>query len=363
MADTKTYKILKKDENKEKGEIELEIEMTAEIVDAHKKESVKDLGADLEFPGFRKGAAPEEMVIEKVGEMAIFEKSTYKALNNIIPLVITDEKIDTLEQPSINVTKITPGSPVVFKMKMTLMPELSLPDYKEIAKEVSPIAKQKVEGKEIEEYIDYIRKQRAQALASAQKQNAPASPDKSSPEEASQDSELELPELNDEFVKTLGDFKDVDSFKKQLEENMLLDKNTKESQRRRLEILEKIIDGTKGNIPDVLVNQELERMLAKFRQDIENMKMNFGDYLKELKKTEEDLQKEWKVDAIKRVKMNLILPKIADEEKLKADPEEIKSEVAKIKEQHKEVDGTHAMLYVTNVLTNEEVFKFLENIK
>lgn len=349
MSENKIYKILKKGEIKN-SEIELEIEISQATIEGNYDRATTELGEDLELPGFRKGKAPKDRVTEKVGEMAILEKATYKTINDIVPIVISAEKLDALSQPSITVTKLVPKSPIEFKMKVTLMPEVILPDYKTLAKTVSEIKKQEITDKEVDEYIDYIRKQRAEATM--MHENKKIDQDK-----------LELPELNEEFVKSLGDFKDVDEFKKKLKENMLQEKEMKEAQRRRLEIMEKIITEAKIDLPDVLVDQELDQMMHKFQHDIENMKMNFEEYLTALKKTEDDLRKEWKPDAEKRTKMNLLLPKIADAEKLKPKDDEIKKEVEHLKEHHKDISDAHATMYVANVLTNEEVFKFLEEVK
>lgn len=341
------YKILKKEENK--GEVTVEVEVDVKLVDSYKDQAIKDYQSEVEIDGFRKGHVPANIIVEKVGEMALFEKCAYKALNNIIPVLVTEEKIDALTQPSVSITKLAPGSPVTFKMTVTLMPELTLPDYKSIAKSVETKKAEAATDKELEEYIDYIRKQRRDSIAMSKNEKI--------------DEKAPLPELDDAFVKTLGDFKNVDDFKKQLKENMSSSKEQKEHERRRLEIIEKIIKDTKGDIHQVLIDQELENMMNKFRNDIERMGMKFEDYIKEIKKSEEDLRKEWKVDAEKRVKMNMILPKIAEQEKLKVDPKTVKKEVEHIKEHQKDIDEMHATLYVTNVLTNEEVFKFLENIK
>ncbi|MCB9805762.1 hypothetical protein H6775_01215 [Candidatus Nomurabacteria bacterium] len=343
----KQYKILNQEE-KDKSELVVTVELDQKFIDQFRDASIKDFKADIEMDGFRKGQVPDKMIIEKVGEMAILEKSAYKALNNIIPMIIVQEKINALTQPAISITKIAQGSPLEFKMTVTLMPEINLPDYKKIAKDVAQVKEVKVEEKEIEEYLDYIRTQRRDAIAMSKNEKI--------------DAKTPLPELDDDFVKTLGNFKDVEDFKKQLKENVQQDKELKEKQKRRLDIMEKVITETKVNVPDVLIEQEVENMLHKFKHDIENMKMKYEDYLNAIKKTEEDLKKEWKTDAEKRVKMNLILPKIAETEKLKAKDEDVAHEVKHLKEHNPEVDENHATIYVGNVLTNEEVFKFLEEI-
>ena len=116
--------------------------------------------------------------------------------------------------------------------------------------------------------------------------------------------------------------------------------------------MEKIIEGTEVNLPKILIDQELGRMLGEFKNRIESMKMNFEEYLTHLKKTEDDLKKEWVEDAKKRTKMNLILPKIGSEENIKADEKEVEKEVKHLKEHHPDIDTDTARMYVTNVLSN-----------
>ena len=90
--------------------------------------------------------------------------------------------------------------------------------------------------------------------------------------------------------------------------------------------------------------------------------MSFDEYLKEIKKTTDELKEEWKVDAEKRAKMNLILPKIAREEKIKAEEKEIELEIENLKKHHPDIDENVAKVYVTNVLTNQKVFELLDTL-
>src|SRR5690606_15951422 len=128
--------------------------------------------------------------------------------------------------------------------------------------------------------------------------------------------------------------------------------------------IEAIIKESKVTVPDVLIHEELQKMLDEFRGRVESMKMDFEEYLTTLKKTEDDLKKEWHTDAEKRAKMNVILPAIARKESLKPDQKEIDHEIKHLKEHYKEkdIDETRARIYVAHVLTNEKVFQFLENL-
>ena len=175
--------------------------------------------------------------------------------------------------------------------------------------------------------------------------------------------EPELPELNDEFVRSLGPFKDVTDFKDKLKENIKLEKSNQIREKTRLKIVEKIIENTEVEMPEILIDVELDKILYRMESDITQMGLKFEDYLKHLNKTVEDLKKEFRNDAEKKAKLGLILNKIAEEEKIIPDAEQVANEVAMILEHYKEADPERARIHAENVLTNEKVFEFLENQK
>ena len=111
---------------------------------------------------------------------------------------------------------------------------------------------------------------------------------------------------------------------------------------------------------EVLVQYEIERMKDEFRYDIEKMGLKMESYLKDAKKTEADLEKEWHEPAIKRVKAEIILREIAITEKIEADKEKVEHEVKHMMEHHKEADPKKVESYVKDVLRKEKVFNFLE---
>lgn len=349
---TKNYKVKNKEEKN--SMVTFEIEVSKDYVETFKEKSIKTLGKDIEIKGFRKGKVPNDKLIDTLGEMKIWEESSYQALHEILPVIVLEEKIEAITSPQIAVTKIAPGSDLEFKATFALMPKVELADYAKIAKGVSSPEKVEATDKEIDEYIDYIRKQRAEADFVQKKTNG---------EDVKEEDKNKLPELNDDFVKTLGDFKGVDDFKKQLKENLQKEKEVGAKNKRRTEIIEKIIAESKIELPDIIVEDEKNRMLQQYKSDIERMGVKFEDYIKELKKSEYDLMKEWHTDAVKRAKMNLILPEIAKKEELKPDEKRMESEMKHIVEHHKEVDEHHARHYLSHVLTNEAVFEFLENLK
>lgn len=336
---SKDYKILKI-EDRQEAEKEMVIEISQEFISTFTEKALAEFVKEAEIEGFRKGKAPVQAVKERVGEMALFQEAAQRAIQELIPVILLEEKLDAITMPHVHLTKIAPGNPVEFMMHFFTMPEVELADYKKLTK---GIKKESVELKdeEVTGYIDQIL-------------NARATKDEAG--------ETVKPELNDEFVKTLGDFKDVADFKTKLSENMKNDKEMQANQKRRIQIIEEIIKETKFKLPEVLVEEEQYKMLDEFRGRVESMKMNFEEYLATIKKTEDELKAEWRDDAVKRAKMNIILPQIANKESIKPDEKDIDHELSAIKEQYKDIDENRARVYIAGVLTNEKVFQFLETL-
>jgi trigger factor len=113
-------------------------------------------------------------------------------------------------------------------------------------------------------------------------------------------------------------------------------------------------------LPEILVQVELDKILYRMESDITQMGLKFEDYLKHLNKTTDDLKKEFRGDAEKKAKLALVLNKISKIENISADKEQVAKEVAMILEHYKDADPERAEIHAENVLTNEAVFRFLE---
>jgi trigger factor len=113
-------------------------------------------------------------------------------------------------------------------------------------------------------------------------------------------------------------------------------------------------------LPDILVQSEIERMLSQFKYDVSQMGIKFEDYLTHVKKTEADIRKEWEKDAENKAKGQLVLSKIGQLEKLTPDETVVETQVKHLMEHYADADELNTRAYVKMVLTNEKVFDFLE---
>jgi trigger factor len=180
------------------------------------------------------------------------------------------------------------------------------------------------------------------------------------PHEHGEPKEEDLPEFNDAFVQALGPFDNVADFKDKLKVNIKMEKENMARERTRLEIIEGIIEKTDIELPEILIDLELNKIIYRMESDITQMVLNFEDYLKHLNKSVEDLKKEFRGDAEKKAKLALVLSEIAKVENIAADPNQVELEVAQILAQYKYADKERAQMHAENVLTNEKIFQFLE---
>jgi trigger factor len=181
--------------------------------------------------------------------------------------------------------------------------------------------------------------------------------------------EKELPELNDDFAKGLGNFESLEKLQGSIKEGLAMEQKKKRDEKWRQEVLEKIISECQTEIPDVLIESELEKMMAEFEQNISGMGMKLDDYFASIKKTRDEVRNSWKENAEKRVKSALALKEIAKLENISPESAEIEEEMNKTMayfknqgDMEKKVDMERLYNYVKGVLTNEKVFKFLENL-
>ena len=338
--------------NLENSMIEIEASITVEELEKRKEKAVKNLSSEIKMDGFRKGHIPEDVLIKKIGEMPLLNEMANLALSDIYPIIIIQNNIKAIGQPQITITKIAPKNPVDFKITVAIMPEFKLPDYKKIAKKINS---------EKEELVEVTEKDVEDTITQIQKMNTPQ-PTPTKDENGIDKAVVpELPEVNDEFVKKLGDFKDVADFKIKLKENIKKEKEHKASEIKKVKIIDSVLEETKIELPEIIIQSELERMLAQTKADITRMGLQFDKYLEHIKKTIEEFKIELKPEAIKRAKIQLILDSIIKEEKIVPNEDEVKKNVEELLKQHKEDKEEQVKPYVEMVLSNQEVFKLLES--
>ncbi len=132
----------------------------------------------------------------------------------------------------------------------------------------------------------------------------------------------------DDLEKLLGEKIDPKDLESHLTTKLKAMKEEDEKARREKELEEKVQPIFEGEIPQVMIDKELDIMLSKFQRHIESMGFVFQDYLTHIKKSPEDLRTEWREEAQKRIVFSLVLSKISEDLKIEPTDQELEQEVA-----------------------------------
>lgn len=410
------------------SKIEILIEISPQEFDFYYKRTILRMGKNVEIKGFRPGHTPSDVLEKEIGQEKIMDQAAAEAIKEKYVQAITDNGLEAIERPEIEILKLALNNPFIFKAKTTVLPEFKLPDYKRIAsfvkKQILP-----VKNREIEEAISYIRRSRAKLIAlnrEAQKgdfveieycsslidggrqikdsfvlgeghfikgfeerlEAMKAGEEKNfslnlpedyfSKELAGKEIEfkvkiaavfkMELPEFNDRFVQSLGDFKDSVTFKKSVEEGLKMEKEREGQEKFRQEILEKIIKAMEWKIPDILIETERERLFNDLKANFsQNNNISFQDYLKKIKKSEEEIKKSLLEPSERNIKTFLTLKEIAKKENIKVAEEEIEGQVNEILKNYPDLKTVRRQLdleklkeYTKERIINKKVFELLE---
>jgi trigger factor len=413
-----------------KSKIEIEVELSSLEFDEYYKKAVLNLREKVEIKGFRKGHVPLEIIEKEISQAEILNQSAELAIKESYAKTVEKEGLEIIDKAEIEILKIAKSNPFIFKAKVSVLPEIELPDYKKIAmsvkeKEIS------IEDKEIKNTLEWLLKSRAKFTKidrEAQKKDfieieysslqidggekkkdsfllgqghfIEGFEEKLQGMRAGEEKEfslflpkdhikkelagkevgfkvkvksvlkMELPELNDEFAKSLGNFENLFALENNIKEGIKAEKEIKEKERKREEILEKIADLIKWDLPDNLVQAEKERLFEEFKFNFsQNSGITFDDYLKNNNKTEKEIKESLSGPAEKNIKYFLILTEISKNEKIEVSENEINQEINEILKKYsgvsfaeKKLDLEKIRHYTEDRIRNEKIFQFLEKL-
>jgi trigger factor len=178
---------------------------------------------------------------------------------------------------------------------------------------------------------------------------------------------LELPELNEDFAKGFGQ-KDLAALQALLKENLTKEAETKESQRVEAAILEQIVAQSEfGDIPAVLLTAEKQKMFNELKHDLEHRGIEMEKYLLDIKKTEDEIFRDFAEGADKRVKASLVARQVALDNNIKVDKAEVDKEIEMIRTTYgndpkveENLKRPEVLDTVAHMVQNRKVVEFLK---
>jgi len=182
--------------------------------------------------------------------------------------------------------------------------------------------------------------------------------------------EKDIPLIDDAFAQSLGKFTTLAELRENFRSGMIEEKKQQTNEERRAKALDALVEASSVELPKILIDEELVRMLREFEYQIQQMGMEFEVYLEGIDKKKEDLFKEWEPQAKKRVIASLALIEVAKEQEIEPASEEVEAEMNKtlqyfrsINKTEKDLDMSMLFHHAKERLQNERVFAYLEEVK
>jgi trigger factor len=380
-----------------RSSLNVRVEVPPEKLDAAIAEAVRHLSQRTRIHGFRPGKAPRAVVERAVGAETVLEEAMDHLVQRAYRDALVEHEILPLTQAEVNVEQGEEGKPVIFSAVVQVRPEVKLGDYRDfkfkpeietiddakVAKVIDELRDQNATLAPVEDrgarngdyaVIGYTGTRDGVAFDGGSAERMPlilgeerlipgfeanvvglkpgekAAFDITFPEDYPEENlagkparfEVELRELrekiqppeDDDFARSLGAFDDLAALKVEIKAR--LERNALDKARH--EFADKIIEYAAANatleLPDVLVEQEVEIMHDELRGSLARQGIEEASYLKVTGKTEADLHADFQPRAEKRVKVLLVLSKVAEAEGLEIPDSDVEEEVARARERY-----------------------------
>lgn len=178
---------------------------------------------------------------------------------------------------------------------------------------------------------------------------------------------LEPPQMDDTFAQSLG-LRDFAMMKDLIQKNLMDEKIREEGMRQEKEALELIANKTQfENIPDLLLNEEIEKMIRELKSRVEEQGMDFEKYVQSLKKTLVQIKLDFTPQALMRIKVAIAMREIAKNEKLEVTDEELETELDAAAERYEDPDAKKQIYspeyrqYFEQIVLNRKVINLVKD--
>lgn len=380
------------------NEVNLKIEIDKSKVNEKLGKVYNDTSYQIKIPGFRKGRIPKNILNLHLGKEYFYEKTAEELIPGCYIEAVKKADIEPINQPEIKTIQIEEDKPLIFEATVQVKPEVKLGSFDKISiqKEVikvtdsdvkneimriqeslaqlkvvkdrkakegdflvvdseGSIEGKVVEGSKVEKQIIQLGKnippefnKKLEGSSAGDKKEIKILVPKDVKDKKTAGKEIiykvkiieikekELPELNEDFIKTMGNYKTLDDFKKDVTDKLekqveMVNKNNYESK-----LLEKVTEICEVKVPEVLIKREVEYMMKSLEDDLKAKKLSLQDYYKTIKNDEEKVKKEYEIVAEKRIKQELVLDKISQVENLQVTEKEVKDKIKTIAEEMKQ---------------------------
>ena len=417
---------LTKNEKNEQGQVVLEFNVEKDVFDAAVEKEYRKEVKKLTVPGFRKGKAPRSVVERMYGKGVFYEGAFNAILPEAYEAAVKEAAIDVVGQPEFDVVSCDDNG-VVFSAVVYVKPEVEIKDYLgiEVAKEVAPVTEEEIEN---EIFGVRNRNSRETDITDRAAENGdtatidfegftdgtPFEGGKGTdyPLELGSNSfipgfedqivghnvgdefdvnvtfpteyhaadlagkeavfkvklnklqKIELPELDDEFVKDVSEFNTVDEYRADWKAKLEKQHEERADAAFENELMKALMDKLLADIPEPMFVEETENFVRDYDNRMRMQGLDLKTYFKYTGMTLEKLREQMRPQAETQVKCRLALEKIAELENIVPTDAEVEEEYATIaKAYNMEADQVKTMVASDAIIADMKVKKAMELVK
>lgn len=376
--------------------------VTAEQADIRdiKNHVLQDFAKQAKIAGFRPGKAPLEVVEKNVDQSTLQTQFLEHAVETLYPQAAQEVNIRPVSQPELAIKKFVPFTVLEFEVTVTILGDVTLPDYKKMTKKRTTAT---VSAKDVEEVIKNLQERGAEKkevdraakngdqvlidfsgknqkdedikgadgkdypLALGSNTFIPGFEEKlvgAKPGEAKEFTltfpkdygmkalagskvtfsvtvkkvlEVVKPKVDDAFAASVGPVKTVDELKSDIKKELQIEKQRKADMEFESELVKDITKKSNVEIPPVLIDEQVERMMGEMKQNLTHRGQTLKEFLEQQGMSEDEYKnKEVIPQAEDRVKASIILSEISEKEKLTITPEELEIRLQVLKGQYQD---------------------------
>ena len=382
----------------EKNMVKLVIEASAEEFEAGLNAAYNKNKNKISVPGFRKGKAPRKMIEQLYGSQIFFEDAANEIIPDAYADAAKESGLDIVSQPKVSIEQLEAGKPFIFAAEVAVRPEVELGEYKgvevtkadaevtdaDVEEELKKVQDQNsrtvsVEDRAVKDgdmtvidfegfidgeafdggkgenyhltigshsFIDTFEEQMIGMNIGEEKELNVTFPEDYHAENlkgkpatfkvtVKEIKEKQLPELDDDFAQDVSDFDTLAEYKDDLKKKIAERKESEAKAKKESEAIEKVVEAAKMDIPQAMIDTQVNRMLEDFAMRLQQQGLSVEQYFQYTGMTADKIMEEMKPEAVKRIKNSLVLEAVAKAENIEVSEEEFEAELQKMADMYK----------------------------
>lgn len=415
-------------DKKEKSQVVLEFTMEAKEFSKALDRAFEKNQKHFKVPGFRNGKVPRNVVEKVYGEGVLYESIIEDTVDEEYLKAVKENNLEIVARPELDIKQIGSGKDFVYTITTYVKPEINVKQYKglEIKKVEAKVAAadvnaeiEKVREKnavveeitnralksgdisniDFEGFCDGVAFEGGKAekfdLTIGSNQFIPGFEEQligmkigeereinvKFPEEyhskdlAGKDSmfkvklnsikEKKLAKIDDEFAKDVSEFQTLDEYKKDLKAKLLEAKKKQAEAEKETEVITKLVENVEGDIPDGMVETEIDNMLEQFNQNLAYQGLDIEKYYEYMGSSKEKFRETLKPNALRDVKLKLALEFVKKAENVTVEEKDIDDKIIELSKQYGDGSAEHllknenARAYMREQISQEKTLKII----